>query len=184
MQFWQNQLQFPLWCATAGCGVSVKDHLLNENLRPLARSFFRFHVYYQTRRILAEMKCPSPARDSWNAFNNGIDHHAYQRICGEFVIDYKQAAAACHLSNKHMASNGLGNTFVEWRHSATWAFWHNYPIYDWYNRPVYATVKHGDYNPQTTFSSAYDSKNGRFKYISQEYNDETSPPSDIENGFV
>ena len=98
MQFWQNQLQFALWCATAGCGVSVKDHLLNENLRPLARSFFRFHVYYQTRRILAEMKCPSPARDSWNAFNNGFDHHAYQRICGEFQLDYKQAAAACHLT--------------------------------------------------------------------------------------
>ena len=109
MQFWQNQLQFALWCATAGCGVSVKDHLLNENLRPLARSFFRFHVYYQTRRILAEMKCPLPTRDSWNAFNNGIDHHAYQRICGEFQVDYKHTEA-WHLTEKQCPSNGMGHT--------------------------------------------------------------------------
>ena len=27
MQFWQNQLNFAVWCATTGCGVSVKDHL-------------------------------------------------------------------------------------------------------------------------------------------------------------
>ena len=111
MQFWQNQLQFALWCATAGCGVSVKDHLLNENLRPLARSFFRFHVYYQTRRILAEMKCPLPTRDSWNAFNNGIDHHAYQRICGEFQVDYKHTEA-WHLTEKQCPSNGMGHTFM------------------------------------------------------------------------
>ena len=25
--FWQNQLNFATWCATTGCGVSLKDHL-------------------------------------------------------------------------------------------------------------------------------------------------------------
>src|SRR6218665_549465 len=38
MQFWQNQLQFALWFATAGCGVSVKDHILNETIPSLPPS--------------------------------------------------------------------------------------------------------------------------------------------------
>ena len=30
MQFWQNQLNFAVWCATTGCGVSKLDHLRNK----------------------------------------------------------------------------------------------------------------------------------------------------------
>ena len=30
MQFWQNQLNFAVWCATTGCGVSVEDHLTSR----------------------------------------------------------------------------------------------------------------------------------------------------------
>ena len=44
MQFWQNQLNFAIWCATTGCGVSKLDHLRNKD--PMIRSVFRFHTYY------------------------------------------------------------------------------------------------------------------------------------------
>ena len=27
MEVWQNQLNFAIWCATTGCGVSLEDHL-------------------------------------------------------------------------------------------------------------------------------------------------------------
>ena len=43
MQFWQNQLNFAVWCATTGCGVS-KEHLRHKD--PMTRSVFRFHAYY------------------------------------------------------------------------------------------------------------------------------------------
>ena len=56
MQFWQNQLNFAI-CATSGCGVSKLDHL--EHKDPMIRSVFRFHTYYQIRRILNKMQCPS-----------------------------------------------------------------------------------------------------------------------------
>jgi hypothetical protein len=76
MQFWQNQLNFAVWCATAGCGVSKIDHLGHKD--PMIRSVFRFHVYYQIRRILNEMQCPLPTEDSWNALNNGINMSAFE----------------------------------------------------------------------------------------------------------
>ena len=44
MQFWQNQLNFAVWCATTGCGVSKYNHLRHKNL--MIRSMFRFHAYY------------------------------------------------------------------------------------------------------------------------------------------
>lgn len=116
MQFWQNQLQFALWCATAGCGVSVRDHILPSDektviLPPLGRSVFQFHVYYQTRAILAELGCPLPTHEHWNAFDNTIDRFAFQKICGEFGVDPNQAAATCHLSVKHTSSGGLGRVY-------------------------------------------------------------------------
>ena len=76
MQFWQNQLNFAICCATPGCGVSKLDHLKHKD--PMIRSVFRCHTYYQIRRILNEMKCPLPTDVSWNALNNGIDMNAFE----------------------------------------------------------------------------------------------------------
>ena len=83
MVFWQMQLNFAVWAATSGCGVS-KEHLTHRD--PFVRSVWRFHAYYQIRRILSEMSCPLPTKDSWNPLQNGIDKNAYERICAEFGI--------------------------------------------------------------------------------------------------
>ena len=58
MGWWQNQLNFAVWCATTGCGVSEQDHL--QALDPMVRSLYGFHVYYQIRRILTELRVPLP----------------------------------------------------------------------------------------------------------------------------
>jgi len=96
MDFWQNQVNFATWCATTGCGVSVHDHLKGrydfapESAR-LSMSIFRFHVYYQTRRILHQLSAALPTDKSWNAFNNAYNHTAYQTICNEFGVDAQKA---------------------------------------------------------------------------------------------
>ena len=105
MQFWQNQINFALWCATTGCGVSMQDHLSGD-IPVFARSLFLFHVYYQTRRILFEMKVALPTDDSWNAFNNSYDGKAYEKICDEFGV-------SVHINWKqNLDSNGgLGSVY-------------------------------------------------------------------------
>ena len=54
MSFWPQQLNFALWCATTGCGVS-RELLFPStfNLSDQIRTFYQFHVY--TRKILFEM---------------------------------------------------------------------------------------------------------------------------------
>ena len=84
MSFWQNQLNFAIWCATTGCGVDVNNHLKAGGL---TGSLFLFHIYYQTRRILFELAIALPQDKSWNAFNNSYDRGAYERICKEFNVD-------------------------------------------------------------------------------------------------
>ena len=106
MQFWQNQLNFAVWCATSGCGVSKTIHLQHKN--PMLRSVFRFHAYYQIRRILTEMSCPLPSENSFNPLNNGINMHAYDRICDEFGVDYSS-----NWRQKFDPLNGMGTVFYE-----------------------------------------------------------------------
>ena len=84
MQFWQNQLNFAVWCATTGCGVSAEDHLTNDD--PMMLSVYRFHVYYQVRRILDEMQAPLVQDQAWHATNNPYNRRAYERICNEFGV--------------------------------------------------------------------------------------------------
>ncbi len=103
MIFWQMQLNFAIWCATSGCGVS-KEHLKHQN--PMIKSVFRFHAYYQIRKILSEMKCPLPFENSWNPLNNGIDASAYERICNEFGVNPRT-----NWRQKFDLSNGMGSYF-------------------------------------------------------------------------
>ena len=84
MQFWQNQVNFAIWCATAGCGVSAQDHLSASD--KLIRSLYLFHTYYQTRRILDEIQAPLPQDQVWDALNNPYDRRAFERICNEFGV--------------------------------------------------------------------------------------------------
>ena len=93
MSFWPQQLNFALWCATTGCGVS-REMLFPStlNLSDQIRTFYQFHVYYTTRKILYEMggiqsKNALPDDPAFNQQENPYDVASYKRICAEFGID-------------------------------------------------------------------------------------------------
>ena len=106
MQFWQNQLNFAVWCATAGCGVSLEDHLTTAD--DLLQSVYRFHVYYQIRRILVEIHAPLPQDQAWDAVNNPYDRRGYERICSEFGVS---PHSDCNVSGPNQ---GLGRVYNYW----------------------------------------------------------------------
>ncbi len=106
MQFWQNQLNFAIWCATTGCGVSIQDHLTSEE--PLMRSLYRFHAYYQIRRILKELHVALPQDDSWSSHDNKYDRRAYERICNEFGV------SPHHTWHVAGPNAGLGTIYNYW----------------------------------------------------------------------
>ena len=83
MSFYQNQLNFAVWCASSGCGVSL-EHLNAE--KKLLSSVFRFHLYYQTRKLLQDMSCPIPGDKIFKTADNNINLLRYQKLCNEFNI--------------------------------------------------------------------------------------------------
>ena len=94
MGFWQQQLNFAVWCATTGCGVS-REMLFGGGTLQLSeqlRTFYQFHVYYTTRKILYEMggvqsKNALPDDPVFSEISNPYDIAVYKRICAEFKID-------------------------------------------------------------------------------------------------
>ena len=93
MSFWPQQLNFALWCATTGCGV-LHEMLFPStlNLSDQIRTFYQFHVYYTTRKILYEMggiqsKNALPDDPAFNQQDNPYDVASYKRLCAEFGID-------------------------------------------------------------------------------------------------
>ena len=93
MSFWQQQINFALWCATTGCGVSREMLFPSSlNLSEQIRTFYQFHVYYTTRKILYEIggiqsKHALPDDTIFKEDNNLYDIAAYKSICAEFRID-------------------------------------------------------------------------------------------------
>ena len=94
MSFWPQQLNFALWCATTGCGVSREMLFSNSSLQlsDQVRTFYQFHVYYTTRKILYEMggiqsKNALPDDPAFNQKDNPYDIASYKRICAKFGID-------------------------------------------------------------------------------------------------
>jgi len=55
MKYWPQQLNFAVFCATQGCGISREIFDSGVTLPEQIRAFYRFHVYFTVRRILFQM---------------------------------------------------------------------------------------------------------------------------------
>ena len=114
MKYWPQQLNFALWCATTGSGISREIlHKLSQQLR----GFFLFHVYFTVRRILFEMGgiqsfSALPGDPTFNQTENKYDSPSYKRICAEFGIDPNTDFRFVHGQN-----HGLGYCYVPGIHN-------------------------------------------------------------------
>ena len=117
MRYWPQQLNFAVWCATTGCGVSLR--LLFENdtdselkLPPQIRAILWFHVYFAIRRILFQMggiqsSIALPGDPPFNEKDNRYDIPSYKRICKEFNVP-TDSDFRCHKGENH----GLGSVYI------------------------------------------------------------------------
>ena len=112
MKYWPHQLNFVVFCATQGCGISREIFDSGFSLTPQIRAFYQFHVYFTIRRILYQMGgiqniSALPGDPTFNQFNNHYDVASYKRICAEFGIDPSSDFRFTHGKN-----HGLGYVYV------------------------------------------------------------------------
>ena len=114
MKYWPQQLNFAVWCATTGCGISRE--IFDDNsaipLQPNVRAFYKFHIYFTVRRILFQMGgiqsiSALPGDPTFNQFNNKYDVASYKRICNEFGVD--PSSDFCFTRG---ANHGLGSVYI------------------------------------------------------------------------
>ena len=114
MKYWPQQLNFAVWCATTGCGISRK--IFDDNsaipLPPNVRAFYKFHIYFTVRRILFQMGgiqsiSALPGDPTFDQFNNKYDVASYKRICNEFGVD-----PSSDFRFKRGANHGLGSVYI------------------------------------------------------------------------
>ena len=123
MRYWTQQLNFAVWCATTGCGVSLRllleekmggidltDHELK--LPPQIRAVLWFHVYFTIRRILFQMggiqsSIALPGDPPFNEKNNRYDIPSYKRICKEF-----NAPTNADFRFNYGTNHGLGKVYI------------------------------------------------------------------------
>ena len=128
MSFWQQQLNFALWCATTGCGVSREMLFPSSlNLSEQIRTFYQFHVYYTTKKILYEMggiqsKNALPDDTVFQEDNNPYDVASYKRMCAEFGID--PSADFRYTRGKN---GGLGTVYIWVSYNSLMATDYHYP---------------------------------------------------------
>jgi len=63
-------------------------------------SVFRFHVYYQTRKILKQMGCLLPTDSGFSPLSNHIDKTKLNQICDEFGVDFSSLSRRFRYSYK------------------------------------------------------------------------------------
>jgi len=112
MKYWPQQLNFAVFCATQGCGVSREIFDSGMNLPPQIRAFYIFHVYFTVRRILYQLggiqsMSALPGDPPFNQYNNHYDVASYKRLCNEFGIDPSSDFRYTHGEN-----HGLGSVYV------------------------------------------------------------------------
>ena len=83
MSYWPQQLNFAVWCATTGCGIS-REAL--DKVPEQIKSFLMFHIYIKVRRILSEMggiqsESALPGDPTFSRIHNNYDTPSFKRIC-------------------------------------------------------------------------------------------------------
>jgi len=112
MKYWPQQLDFAVFCATQGCGISREIFDSSVTLPEQIRAFYKFHVYFTVRRILFQMGgiqsvSALPGNPTFNPSGNNYGLASYKRLCAEFGIaptsDFRFTGGKNH---------GLGNVYI------------------------------------------------------------------------
>ncbi len=115
MSYWPQQLNFAVWCATTGCGISREIFDTNhsfQGLPAIVRNFYIFHVYFTIRRILFQMGgiqsiSALPGDPTFKEIGNKYDVASYKRICAEFGAD-----PSSDFRFTTGANHGLGDVYI------------------------------------------------------------------------
>ena len=83
LQLWPTCVNFAVFCATSGLGISVEHFKVTK---PLTSSIVRFHLYYHVRRILYTLKVKLPSEKGFSKYSTNYDEEAFADLCKDYGV--------------------------------------------------------------------------------------------------
>ena len=125
MSYWPQRLNFAVWCATTGCGVTRE---VLDKVSEQIKSFLMFHFYFTVRRTLFEMggiqsESALPGDPAFSQINNNYDTPLFKRICAEFGI-----SPSADIRFKSGDNHDLGSVFIYVTNAGPMAISISYPV--------------------------------------------------------
>ena len=125
MRYWPQRLNFAIWCATTGCGITRE---VLDKVSEQIKSFLMFHFYFTVRRILFEMggiqsESALPGEPAFSQINNNYDTPLFKRICAEFGI-----SPSADIRFKSGDNHDLGSVFIYVTNAGPMAISISYPV--------------------------------------------------------
>ena len=78
------QLNFAMFCVTSALHISWQ-YLNHPNL--LVRAVYRFHIYFQVRLILHDLRISLPHEDGFSKVKNDYERSAYYSVCDQYGVN-------------------------------------------------------------------------------------------------
>ena len=115
LQLYQNCVNFAVFCATSGLGISVEHFKV---AKPLTSSLMRFHLYYHVRRILYTLKVKLPSEKGFAKYSTLYDDEVYADICTDYGVD----PASTNWRNQYIFSTYQGSQ-LKVTDADSWSRW-------------------------------------------------------------
>ena len=104
-RYWPQQLNFSVWCATCGCGISLVEI---DKYPKIIQGFLKFHVYFTVRRVLYELGVPLPDESAFTQTNNVYTKSALEALCNEFGV------VNADFRFKKGRNHGMGDVYIHY----------------------------------------------------------------------
>ena len=82
--YYRSQINFALFASTTALGISYLHTTKGDNL---IKSIYRFHIYYQMRRILHKLDCIIPGEYGFSKYNNNYNENSYYKLCDDYGVN-------------------------------------------------------------------------------------------------
>ena len=86
LRLWQTQLNFMVYCALSGCGVSSKH--LNYEKHSMVRLLYRFYMYYYMKRVFKRPQVLLPHKAGFNPSDNPYSNREFFKLCEDYNIPH------------------------------------------------------------------------------------------------
>ena len=108
---YDNCLNFAVFCATSGVGISL-EHF--NSSQPLVSSIIRFHLYYHVRKILYALKVKLPSEKEFSKYATKHDKEAFRNLCVDYGVSPELDFRNGYIFGSYQGSRLTGTNRDSW----------------------------------------------------------------------